>query len=416
MGRIDSWLSTTQPRLHGLGLMVLLISTSLMAPFSLDMYTPSIPSMASYFATTDSIVNLTLFGYFLFMAIGLLVFGPLSDKYGRRPILFLGTILYTVASIACALSTSIWMLVAARVAQALGSGAMGAVSTAVVKDAAKPEHRERMLSVMQVMFVIGPVAAPIIGAAILTVADWRATFWVLAVIGFANFILTIAYNETLEPAKRTKAGVARSLGRLGIYLKNKAFMAFLLISSAFEIGYMAYVSVGSYVYMDTFGFSSMGYSIFFAVTAVTCAIGPIFWLKISNHTTVKRFTTIALLASLVLGVAELLLGHTSAFVFCAFFVLFAFFEVTVRPYSVNVLLSQYDHDAGSASALINCVRALVGCVGMVAVMLPWPDYIVGIAMMMIMGIAIALVIWFVLLKSSLILKGVKETEKAERAL
>lgn len=416
MGRIDSWLSVTQPKLHGLGLIVLLISTSLVAPFSLDMYTPSIPHMAGYFSTTDDIVNLTLFGYFFFMSIGLLVFGPLSDKYGRRPVLLFGTALYTVSSAACALSPSIWALIAARIAQALGSGAMAAVSTAVVKDAARPEHRERMLSVMQIMFVVGPVAAPIIGAAVLTVADWRATFWILALIGLANLLMTLAFEETLTPSQRTHDGIAKSLSHLGIFLKNKAFMAFLLVSSSFEVGYMAYVSVGSYVYMDTFGFSSMGYSIFFAITALTCAVGPVFWLKVSRYTTVKRFTTIALSTSLVLGVAELLLGHTSAYAFCGFFVLFAFFEVTVRPYSVNVLLSQSDHDAGSASALINCTRSLVGCVGMVAVMLPWPNYLFGVSMMMILGIAMALVIWFALLKSRLVLKGVKATSTSEKML
>lgn len=416
MATVNKWLSIGQPRLGGLGLMVLLISASLTAPFSLDMYTPSIPHMASYFSTTDDIVNLTLLGYFLFMAVGLLVFGPLSDKYGRRPALLFGTALYTISSMLCALSVSIWMLILARIAQALGSGAMGAVATAVVKDAAKPEYRERMLAVMQVMFVIGPVAAPIIGAAVLSIAEWRATFWVLCAIGLLNFLLTLAFSETLGARHRTNEGVLRSLSHLGIYLKNGGFMAFLVITSAFEVGYMAYVSVGSYIYMDIFGFSSMGYGIFFAVAAVACAIGPLFWIRVSGRITVKRFTTLALLISLGLGIAELLLGHANAYVFCVIFLVYAFFEATVRPYSVNVLLSQNDTDAGSASALINCVRTLVGCLGMLVVMLPWSDYIVAVSMLMILGMVLAIVLWICLLRSRMILIGVKESHRPEKML
>lgn len=416
MSGIEEWLISRQPKLRGLGLMVLLVSTSLTAPFSLDMYTPSIPFMAGYFNTTDDIVNLTLLCYFLFMAIGLLVFGPLSDKYGRRPILILGAALYSVASVLCALSVSIWMLIIARILQALGSGAMGAISTAVVKDVAKPEHREKMLSIMQVMFVIGPVAAPIIGAAILTVADWRATFWVLSAIGLLILVMALAFSETLHPSERTQAGIAKSLMRLGIYFRNKSFMVFLVITSAFEVGYMAYISVGSYIYIDYFGFSSMGYSIFFALTAITCAIGPLFWIRISHRVSVKRYTTIALLISLALGVAELLAGQISAYVFCALFIVYAFFEASVRPYSVNVLLSQNDTDAGSASALINCARSLIGTIGMMGVMLPWSGYITAVGGMMIIGMAFAVIAWIALLRSRLILIGVKDSKQSEKLL
>ena len=86
VGKMNDWLEVPQPRLGAAGLLVLLVLGSLTAPLSLDMYTPSIPNMASYFNTTDDIVNLTLVGYYLFMAVGLLIFGPLSDKFGRKPV------------------------------------------------------------------------------------------------------------------------------------------------------------------------------------------------------------------------------------------------------------------------------------------------------------------------------------------
>lgn len=414
--KIDSWLQKPQPKLHCLGLLVLFISASMTAPFSLDMYTPAVPHMAEYFDTTPDIVNITLLGYVLFMAVGMLVFGPLSDKYGRRPVMVAGVAGYLVASVLCALSASIWMLIAARILQALGSGAMEAVATAAVKDTIFPEYREKMFSVIQIMFVIGPVGAPIVGAGILTVTDWRGTFWVLAGIGAVQLVLALLFKEPLEKSMRNDLGVVRSISRLGVFVKNKPFMFFLIATSAFEVGYMAYVSVGSYVYMDIFGFSAMGYSIFFAIAALACAAGPIVWLRLSKSMTIKRYTSISIIAALLLGVAELVFGSSSAYSFCIIFLAFAFFEASVRPYSVNVLLSQKDEDTGSASALINFMRTFVGCIGMWAVMLPWGDYISAVSMLMIIGMVVSVVLWVALLRGKSVLIGVKDGTDPEKLL
>ena len=173
---LHSWLARPQRRLGPFGLVVLLVVGALVTPLSLDMYTPAVPHMTEFFGTSEAMVNLTLVGYFLFFAVGLLIFGPVSDRYGRKPVLVAGILAYALASAACALSTSIGMLIAMRVLQALGAGAVSAVSTAVVKDAVVPERHEALLSLVQVMFVVGPVLAPVVGALVLQVADWRMTF------------------------------------------------------------------------------------------------------------------------------------------------------------------------------------------------------------------------------------------------
>ena len=165
--KMQQWLVRPQGKLGPLGLVVLLVTASLVTPLSLDMYTPAVPHMTEAFDTTAGTVNLTLVGYFLFFAVGLLVFGPLSDRYGRRPVLLAGVVTYTSASGLCALALDIEMLIVFRVVQALGAGAVSAVATAVVKDAFKAEKREAILSIVQVMFVVGPVLSPVVGALIL---------------------------------------------------------------------------------------------------------------------------------------------------------------------------------------------------------------------------------------------------------
>lgn len=407
---LNAWLTKPQPHLGAAGLLALLVISSFITPLSLDMFTPSIPHMAGYFNTDTETVNLTLVGYYLFFALGMLAFGPLSDKYGRKPLLVAGLAFYTAGGILCALAPTIHMLIADRVVQAIGAGAISSVCMAAVKDSFEVDKREKILSIIQVLFVVGPAIAPIAGTAVLKVADWRATFWVLAAVGAVCLILSLRFAETLDGAERVEGGLAKTLGQLGVVGRNPGFASFLAIGSLFEIPFMAYIAVGSYIYIDFFGTGEVGYSLFFAAAAIIMAAGPLIWLAASKRVTVRRFTTALLALTVAVGATMLAFGHTSPYAFCACFVAFALAESCARPYSMNILLEQQAHDAGTASALMNCVRTGAGCIGMVLAVLPWPNFIAGVAVLMVVSMGAALAGWIALLRSRIPLACVKGDE------
>ena len=405
---METWLACRQKRLGVVGLVCLLVITSLVTPLSLDMYTPAIPHMTDYFDADAGTVNLTLVDYYLFFAVGLLLFGPVSDRFGRKPVLVAGVVTYVAASALCALAFDIWMLVAMRIVQALGAGATSAVSTAVVKDAIAADKREMVLSVVQVMFVIGPVLAPVVGALVLQVADWRMTFWVLALIGGGCLVLVLLFEETLPVQERAQTGVAGTLKSLVVVAKNKGFSAFLLIAALFNLPFMAYIAVGSYVYITFFGLSELAYSCFFAAAALVTAAGPLIWLFASRFVSARTFTTVLIAVGAAAGVAMLAVGTLSPVLFCVTFVAFALAEAAIRPYSTNILLSQQERDTGAASSLINFANTAVGSVGMLLAVLPWPNYVVGVGAIIVATMAVAGLVWWTLLRSRIPLPGIKD--------
>ena len=152
---------TTQRYLGNRGLIVLIALLSAFVPLSTDLYLPALPGMGDFFGVSATLTNLTLILFFLFFSLGLLVWGPLSDKYGRRPVLLAGLALYIAASAGCAASLEVWHLVAFRILQAIGGSAASAVATAMVKDVYDGRKRESVLALVQSMVVISPAVAKI---------------------------------------------------------------------------------------------------------------------------------------------------------------------------------------------------------------------------------------------------------------
>ncbi len=274
------------------------------SPFATDMYIPALPAIARDLGTTPGAVQLSLTAFLVAFAVGQLLVGPVSDGVGRRPMLVVGTALFALASLGCALAPDVVTLVVARVVQGL-AGAAGAVAgRAMVSDVTSGTRMARVFGTLAAINAIGPVVAPLAGGAVLTVGTWRWMFVVLAVLGAAFFVsVVLRFRETLPPERRGGAGFAANGRRIRELLAIPRFRAYVLSGVLSTVGFFAYIATSSFVFQREFGFSEELYTLVFATNASMMIVTTLLFGRL-----VGRFSEDALLS---LGLAVGTLGATA---------------------------------------------------------------------------------------------------------
>ncbi|WP_205623666.1 multidrug effflux MFS transporter [Desulfogranum japonicum] len=356
-----------QKNLGNTGTLLFLALISAFPPLSTDLYLPAMPQMVEALATSHSKVNMTLSMFFVFYAGGLLFWGPLSEKFGRKPILLAGIGGYIIASIFCASSLNIEQLIVSRILQAFGGSAITVVATAIVKDLYDGREREKVMATVMSMVIIAPMVAPVLGAFLLKIASWRMVFLVLSGIGAVAALITFLFQETLD--EKYSGSIVCSWGRLAVVLKNPGFIFLLVIFCLVPMAMMAFLASSSFIYISGFGLSPQRFSFFFAFNALFAMVGPMLYMKLSKHLQTKVIISGCFVLLMCCGIVVGTLGHLSPWLFALALAPATLAVITMRVPGVNLMLDQQDHDTGSASALINFFSMIMGSLGMFLVSL-----------------------------------------------
>lgn len=368
-----------------------LVLLSAFPPLSTDMYLPAIPTMVKDLGTDITVANLTLVLFFIFFATFLLLWGTISDKYGRKPILLIGTGLYVTASIFCFLSASILQLIVFRVFQAIGGAAPGAVALAIVRDRFNKDEREKLFAIISTLITVFPIISPLIGSAILLVAPWRVIFLVLAGMGIFAFIACLFISETnTNPIHGTIFKTIGALPRV-IAIPGFALPLFLFALTSFPI----FVFIGSApnIYIQQFGLSEQIFSLFFAGNAVITMTGPSLYIFLHKRFPMSRIVNYAFLLPVISGILLLLFGNNGPFSFGFLVVIAGISATLLRPPGMNLMISLVEKEAGTASSLINFSFMLAGSLAMQFISLDWSNRIMVIGVIYILFGSICFTLW-----------------------
>ncbi|MFK4110273.1 multidrug effflux MFS transporter [Streptomyces sp. NPDC002176] len=338
-------------------------------PLAMDMYLPSLPEVTRTLHAPAATVQLTLTACLAGMALGQLVVGPMSDRWGRRRPLLTGLAVYLVATALCALAPTVETLVAFRLAQGLAGAAGIVIARAVVRDLYDGVAMARFFSTLMLISGVAPIVAPLIGGQILRVTDWRGVFVVLTGIGAVlTALVWLRLPETLPPAERHRGGVKESLRTMRGLLADLPFTGFLLTGGFAFAALFAYVSASPFVVQEVYGASPQTFSLLFGLNSVgLVAAGQINGKLLVGRVRLDRVLGCGL-AVIVLAATALLLMATGVFgevglapVAAALFVLMSAMGFTL-PNTQALALLRTRHAAGSASALLGTTSFLIGAV------------------------------------------------------
>lgn len=353
------------------GILVTLVLGGLTAlpPLSMDMYLPALPAVTDSLHAPAATVQLTLTACLAGMALGQLVVGPMSDRWGRRRPLLIGMIVYIFATAICVLAPTAELLIGFRLLQGLAGAAGIVIARAVVRDLYDGEAMARFFSTLMLISGVAPVIAPVIGGQVLRLTDWRGIFAVLTVIGVLLTLVVWKWlHETLPPAERHTGGVGDALRTMRGLLADRVFTGYMIAGSLAFAALFAYVSASPFVVQEIYGASPQTFSLLFGINSIgLIAVGQINGKILVGRVSLDKALGFGL-AVIVLASVALLLMTSGVFgdvglvpVATGLFVLMSAMGLAM-PNTNTQALMRTKHAAGSASALLGTSQFLIGAV------------------------------------------------------
>jgi len=372
----------------------LLLLISLLAafpPLSTDMYIPAIPLLREQWGQPLVVINLTLIGFFISYCVFLLVYGPISDRYGRKRPLMAGIGIYIFASLVCAASAGIHMMIAARVVQAAGAASASALSLAICKDLFDAKSRERVMAHIAVIMALAPMMAPIIGSWVIFWSSWRWVFVIQALLGLVAFLGVYRMTESL-----TTFSTVSPKKVIGVYLRlmgNGRYISLLLAMSLLVFPLFAFIAGSSEIYMTHFGLGERTFGFFFGANALASMLGAIAFGRLSAYIRMEKLVTVSFAGIMAAGFWMLLEPHQSPWSLALPMAAMTFFFGLNRPPTNNLILEQVDRDVGAASSLLVFTFMILGALSMGIVSLQWNDKIAVLGTMGAITGSLTFVFW-----------------------
>ncbi|MVV51791.1 Bcr/CflA family efflux MFS transporter [Pseudomonas sp. PB120] len=364
-----------------------LAALSAAGPIGIDMYLPGLPDMARDLGVDEGVMQLSLMVYFLGLMLGQLVYGPLSDKHGRKPVIYLGLAVFIVGSIGCALSTRfeqhLWM----RFLQGLGGSIGLVIAFAIVRDAFRDGEMGKMISIILAVLGLSPVLAPMVGSALLTSTSWHSIFWALAGYGvIVAAAVALVLEETRDAELRKRSALKQVLHNYVRIFFEKRFLPYVLALCAAQAGFFAYIAGSASVFISEYGLSPTRFSLLFALNALglvsAALINPWIHHRLGALRSF-RLLNIAYVIVLTLLMIYLASGHRDLVVLSAGLFITVALLGSIMPTGSHLALVQQGEYAGTASALMGSLQfgagalvtavsgalAYLGSVGLIMVML-----------------------------------------------
>lgn len=341
-------------------LTVLLAALSAIGPLTTDMYLPSLPDIAQRLGASTPQVQFTISAYLIGFAVGQILYGPLSDRHGRKPVLLAAMGLYCAATLVCAISTSIEMLIVARAFQALGGSGGIVLARAIVRDLYAGNRAGRELSLIGSVMALAPVFAPVAGGVLQTGFGWRSIFFTLVAAGLGGAgIVWLLLPETLKIRSAERVSPASMLASYRVVASNPAFLSYLTLGSTCYAGLFAWISGASFVLQNLYGLTPFNFGVAFALGSIGYMAGSAIAARLVVRLGLDRTIGIGACALTAGGLGMMVsvaLGLTSAVSLVLPVAIYLAGLGMVLPQSIAGAMTPFPERAGAASSLFGFVQ------------------------------------------------------------
>lgn len=345
------------------GLIFILGLLSMLMPLAIDMYLPSMPTIARDFGVTEGDVQMTLNSYLIGFAAGQLVYGPMADALGRKPVILGGTLIFALASAGCAMSQDIGTFIGMRGLHGFAAAAASVVINALMRDMFTKDEFSRSMSFVVLVMTVAPLLAPIMGGMMMLWFSWHAIFWTIMIAALIAALLVLFFiRETLPKERRQPFRLRIMLGQFVTLFRQKRVLCYMVASGFSFAGMFSFLSAGSFVYIQLYGLTELEFGYCFALNIVF-----LFIMTTINSRYVRRFGALNMLRTglvvQLLAGCWLVLAASADLGFVALMIGVACYVGNIAMITSNamaVILDDYPHMAGTASSLAGVLRFGIG--------------------------------------------------------